>query len=170
VGHHRDSRSQPASRRQKLLDPRPRERYRQLTSEQTLDQWRSRWDRTGDLAMKLPVLRANLRALRDAGVLVAAGTDAGTPGVLSGASLHLELRLMVEAGLTPSEALGAATHGAARALGLSDRGRIAPGQRADLLLLDEDPGRTVSALESLRWVVLDGQPWRVSTLGAGLAP
>lgn len=158
-------------RRQQLLDPQERRRYQDLTSKKMLAEWRSWWDRTGDLAKQLPVLRANLRALAEAGVLIAAGTDAGTPGVLSGVSLHLELRLMVEAGLTPAQALRSATLGAAAALGLAgDRGRIAAGQRADLLLLRESPLDRLSALESLDGVVLAGRAWRVSAPGAGLEP
>ncbi|WP_250562512.1 amidohydrolase family protein [Sphaerisporangium fuscum] len=95
---------------------------------------------------------ASVAALRDAGVDIIAGTDASIPvpshgGVVHGASLHHELQLLVKAGLTPVEALRAATSVPARRFGLSDRGRIAPGARADLLLVDGDP--TIRIDESL---------------------
>ncbi|GAA0931804.1 amidohydrolase family protein [Nonomuraea longicatena] len=80
-----------------------------------------------------------LGELRAAGVEILAGSDAANPGTAHGVSLHVELRQLVEAGLTPAEALTAATAAPARRFGLTDRGRIAPGLRADLLLVDGDP-------------------------------
>jgi imidazolonepropionase-like amidohydrolase len=77
--------------------------------------------------------------LRDAGVPILAGTDAPNTGLAHGASLHGEIALLVEAGLTPVEALVAATSAPADAFRLRDRGRIAPGKRADLLLVEGDP-------------------------------
>jgi imidazolonepropionase-like amidohydrolase len=74
-----------------------------------------------------------------AGVAVLAGTDAPNPGTAHGFSIHQELELLVEAGLSPSAALNAATALPAARFGLADRGRIAPGMRADLLLVDGDP-------------------------------
>jgi imidazolonepropionase-like amidohydrolase len=72
-------------------------------------------------------------------VPVLAGTDSPAPGATYGASLHGEMELLVRAGLTPTQALMAATSAPARAFGLDDRGRIAPGLRADLLLVEGDP-------------------------------
>jgi imidazolonepropionase-like amidohydrolase len=69
-------------------------------------------------------------ALRDPsalGVSVLAGTDAPNPGTARGASMHREVELLVKAGLTPVEALRAATSVPARTFSLTDRGRIAPG-------------------------------------------
>jgi imidazolonepropionase-like amidohydrolase len=80
---------------------------------------------------------AAVRAATTAGVPVLAGTDAVF--ALHGAALHHELELLVDAGLSPAQALGAATAVPARVFGLADRGRIAPGLRADLLLVDGDP-------------------------------
>lgn len=80
-----------------------------------------------------------LAELRDAGVTVLAGSDASNLGTAHGATLHHELRRLVSAGLTPQEALTAATAAPARCFGLTDRGRIAPGLRADLVLIDGDP-------------------------------
>ncbi|MGW6916305.1 amidohydrolase family protein [Kitasatospora sp. NPDC054939] len=86
-----------------------------------------------------------LRALHRAGVPLLAGTDA-TPFVPAhGSGLHRELQLLTEAGLAPEEALAAATAVPAAHFGLTDRGRIAPGLRADLLLVDGDPTRDVAA-------------------------
>jgi hypothetical protein len=77
--------------------------------------------------------------LRAAGATILCGTDAPNPGTAQGASMHDELALLVAAGLEPSEALHAATAAPAAAFGLADRGRIAAGLRADLLLVRGDP-------------------------------
>lgn len=84
-------------------------------------------------------------ALRDAGAPLLAGTDATPFAPLHGESLHRELVLLTEAGLTNEQALAAATSVPARHFGLSDRGRIAPGLRADLVLVDGDPTRDITA-------------------------
>lgn len=86
-----------------------------------------------------------VRQLRAAGVPILAGSDAPNPGTWHGVSLHRELELLVSAGLSPAEALAAATSVPARAFGLKDRGRIAPGLRADLVLVKGDPTADVTA-------------------------
>jgi imidazolonepropionase-like amidohydrolase len=106
---------------------------------------------------------ATVAALHAAGVDVLAGTDASLPvpalgGLAHGASLHHELRLLVAAGLTPSAALRAATALPARRFGLTDRGRVAVGARADLLLVDGDPTVDIDATLNIRAV------WRRGTL------
>lgn len=90
----------------------------------------------------LPQALQNVQALHSAGLVLLAGTDAGNPGTAHGASMHGELALLVRAGLTPAQALSAATAAPARAFGLADRGRIAVGQRADLLLVEATPRAT----------------------------
>jgi imidazolonepropionase-like amidohydrolase len=80
-----------------------------------------------------------LLQLKAAHVPILAGTDAGNPGTAHGVSIHGEMDLLVKAGLTPTEALSAATANAAKAFHLDDRGRIAKGKRADLVLVDGDP-------------------------------
>ncbi|HEX4212168.1 MAG TPA: amidohydrolase family protein [Candidatus Dormibacteraeota bacterium] len=106
-------------------------------------------------------------ALHRSGVTVLAGTDvsagAASPraplvrGLAGhGIALHHELLLLVEAGLTPAEALAAATSHAARCFGLKDRGRVAPGLRADLLLVDGDPTRDIRATWEIAAVWRDG--------------
>jgi imidazolonepropionase-like amidohydrolase len=77
---------------------------------------------------------ATLTAARDAGVTLALGFDSGPPGANA-----RELMRMVDGGLTAAEAIGAATAGSARALGLADRGTIEVGKVADLLVVDGDP-------------------------------
>ena len=98
----------------------------------------------------------NVRALHVAGVDILAGTDAGNPGTAHGASMHGELELLVRAGLTPTEALAAATSVPARRFDLGDRGRIAPGQRADLLMVDGDPTRDILATRAIAQVWKNG--------------
>jgi len=100
--------------------------------------------------------------LRAAGMPILAGTDAnataGAPYAPPfGESLHDELGLLVSAGLSPAEALDAATSVPADRFGLSERGRIAPGLRADLVLLDEDPLVDISATRSIRAVWIAGE-------------
>jgi imidazolonepropionase-like amidohydrolase len=95
----------------------------------------------------------NLKAVFDAGVAVGFGTDSGaTPVRIPGFAEHRELSLMVQAGLTPMEALTIATHHAAAALALSDRGVLLPGKRADLLVLDRDPTEDIDNTRSIRAV------------------
>jgi hypothetical protein len=97
-------------------------------------------------------------ALGRAGVSLMAGTDAPIPGVLPGFSLHEELRLLVAAGLSPQEALRAATANPAAFLGrASEFGRVAVGARADLLLLDADPLRDVAHAARPRGVMVRGR-------------
>jgi hypothetical protein len=78
-------------------------------------------------------------AFKKSKLTVLAGTDAPNPGTAYGASLHQELELLVQSGLTPTEALSAATELPAKVFGLADRGRIAKGLRADLLLVEGNP-------------------------------
>ncbi len=100
--------------------------------------------------------RANILALHAAHVPLLVGTDSGNPGVVYGASVHRELELLVKAGLTPSEALTAATEAPAKAFRLADRGRIAPGLKADLLLVDGDPTVDILATRKIAEVWKDG--------------
>lgn len=83
------------------------------------------------------------------GVPLLAGTDATPFAPLHGESLHRELVLLTEAGLTNEEALAAATSVPARHFGLDDRGRIAPGLRADLVLVDGDPTHDITATSAI---------------------
>ncbi|MDX8034162.1 amidohydrolase family protein [Lentzea sp. BCCO 10_0856] len=102
-----------------------------------------------------------IKVLSDAGVDVLVGTDASLPlpflgGLAHGASVHHELQYLVRAGLTPAQALRAATATTARRFALTDRGRIAEGLRADLLLVDGDPTTTISDTLNTRAVWRSG--------------
>ena len=84
-----------------------------------------------------------LKQLREARVPILAGTDAPNPGTTYGASLHRELVLLVKAGLSPVEALQAATSLPAKIFNLKDRGRIQIGMIADLVLVEGDPTKDI---------------------------
>src|SRR5690606_37792261 len=99
----------------------------------------------------------NAGRLHAAGIPVVAGTDAGMPGTPHGRATRHELELLVRAGMTPLQALHAATAGAAKALGLGDRGVIAPGWRADLVLVEGEPWTDVAALRNVRRVFVAGE-------------
>ena len=114
---------------------------------------------------KTEYLLATVKALFDAGVDILAGSDpsvATVGGMVHGASLHHELQLLVKAGLTPIEALRAATSVPARRFGLNDRGRIVNGARADLLLVKGDPTTNISDTLSIEAVWRQGA--RLSTI------
>jgi imidazolonepropionase-like amidohydrolase len=105
--------------------------------------------------------RASVVVLHQAGVPILAGTDAndsaGTPArVPHGESLHRELELLVDAGLSTLDALRAATALPARYFGLSDRGTTEPGKRADLVLIDGDPLADIRATRSIRRIWCGG--------------
>lgn len=74
----------------------------------------------------------------------------GTDSPIYGAALHRDLELLTLAGLSPREALIAGTSAAADAFGLPDRGRIAPGLRADLLMVDGNPLEDIKATRRIR--------------------
>jgi len=87
--------------------------------------------------------------LKAAHVPILAGTDAPNPGTSHGASLHRELELLVRSGLTPQEALSSATSVPAAIFHLNDRGVLAPGRRADLLLVKGDPTEDIKATRDI---------------------
>jgi imidazolonepropionase-like amidohydrolase len=112
----------------------------------------------------------NLKRLSAAGVAIAAGTDAGNIGTLHAASIFRELRLMVEAGLTPAEVLAAATAGGARVMGReTELGAIAPGRLADLVVLDRDPLADVGNLEAIYRVIKGGHVFTPEELARAAA-
>jgi hypothetical protein len=110
-----------------------------------------------ELEQRVALMQRTVGALHAAGVAVLAGTDAMNPGVVPGASLHAELRLLADAGLGAEGALAAATRGAADALGQPGLGRLVPGAPADALLFAEDPTRDLAALATLEAVVSRGR-------------
>jgi imidazolonepropionase-like amidohydrolase len=110
-----------------------------------------------------------VRALHAAGVPIVAGSDQGVPGH----TLLREIELYVEAGLTPLDAIRAATLVPARVMGLAqERGTVAAGRMADLLIVDGDPLTDVRALRRARYVVRAGALYEPAALrrAAGFAP
>jgi Tol biopolymer transport system component len=97
-----------------------------------------------------------VRELAKAGVPLMSGTDVGYQGI----SLHVELELLVKAGLTPLEAIRTATYAPAQCLGVDHAlGSVEPGKLADLILVDGDPSTDIRSLRRLALVVLAGQPY-----------
>jgi imidazolonepropionase-like amidohydrolase len=95
----------------------------------------------------------NVKTLFDAGVNVGFGTDSGaSPLRIAGFAEHRELKLLTDAGLTPLQAIQTATRNAAALLHLDDRGVIAPGKLADLLVVDGDPSKDITAVDNIESV------------------
>ena len=105
----------------------------------------------------------NMVILQDAGAPVTFGTDAGPAGRFPGYFEHMELALMVGGGLTPTQALLAATSVAASCLGIDDIGTLEPGKWADFIVLDEDPTRDITYTQLIDQVYVAGQPIRTKT-------
>ena len=102
-----------------------------------------------------------VKALHDAGVPIVAGTDEGIPGH----SVHREIELYVEAGLTPMEALQAATIVSARAMKMDgELGTIEAGKRADLVVLNANPLDAIGNIRSVRWTISDGRVYDAPAL------
>jgi len=103
----------------------------------------------------------NCKKIFDAGIKVALGTDSGAmPIRTQGYSEHLEMQLLVEAGLTPLQALSVATKNAADALQQSDEGLIENGRRADLLILNGDPSVDIKNTQNIFSVYKGGRKVR----------
>ncbi|HEU4569310.1 MAG TPA: amidohydrolase family protein [Gemmatimonadales bacterium] len=119
---------------------------------------RARWDARTFTAFRAS--RANedlfVREFRAAGGNVVAGTDAANTMLVPGASLHRELALLVQAGLSPEDALRAATSRAAALLGADSLGTLAAGQVADLVVLDADPRADITNTRKIARVMLNG--------------
>lgn len=110
----------------------------------------------------LATAKRNLKALFDAGVRIAMGTDTGPPARFQGYFEHLELEQMVDAGLTPMQALVAATGDAAACLRLPDVGTLERGKWADFVVLQADPLadiRNTRRMESV-WIAGNRVPGR----------
>lgn len=108
---------------------------------------------TYDVALK------NLKTLQDAGITIAAGTDAGNIGTIHGPSLFREFQLMKEAGLTPVQILQSTTANAAKAFGGdigAKIGAVAPGKLADLVILDSSPLDDIAHASDIHTVIKNG--------------
>lgn len=114
-------------------------------------------DRAPIAAWHAAALALTARA-HDAGVPLLAGTDALDPYIVHGDALHAELALLVRAGLSPMDAIRAATITPARHMGLADRhGSIAPGKAADMVLLTDDPLRDIRNTRRIDTVIAQGR-------------
>jgi imidazolonepropionase-like amidohydrolase len=111
------------------------------------------------MAPMMPVVFENVRMLYESGIPILAGTDLGGPFVVPGVSLHDELRTLVDSvGLSPIDALRAATINPARAFEMSDSlGTVSDGMLADLVLLSSNPLEDIRNTTQISGVVLQGQ-------------
>ncbi|PWT91408.1 MAG: hypothetical protein C5B56_03875 [Proteobacteria bacterium] len=140
----------------------------QLVPRSLLEAWRS--NRANELrnasrqefAVRKALFRRSTELvgkMNAAGVHLMAGTDTAAPFVFPGSSLHEELALLVEAGLTPMQSLEAATRNPAEFLGrLEAQGTISVGKLADLILLDANPLDDIHNTQKIRVVILGGHP------------
>lgn len=130
-----------------LRDPALQEKTRTSKQAQTIKQ-------------ALVQARRNLKRLADAGVTIAMGTDSGGGrGRWQGYFEHTELEMMVEAGLTPMQALVAATGGAARVMQIDkELGTLDAGKWADLVILNEDPLADIRNTQAIDSVWIAGRP------------
>jgi imidazolonepropionase-like amidohydrolase len=114
-----------------------------------------------EFALRTRLMAASLRIvgkMNAAGVPLMAGTDTTAPFVFPGSSLHEELALLVQAGLTPMQALQAATKLPAQFLGkLQTQGTVEGGKFADLVLLDANPLEDIHNTQKIRSVILRGK-------------
>jgi len=97
------------------------------------------------------------KRLHELGARYLAGSGTPAYGIMPGSGLHTELALLQRIGLSPREALAAATSNFAEVYGWRDIGRIEPGRDADILVLDSDPRLAVSALDRISTLIFDGR-------------
>jgi imidazolonepropionase-like amidohydrolase len=103
-------------------------------------------------------MKRNVKKLLDAGVLVAAGTDAPYPGVFQGEALHRELELLVAAGLTPLQAIRLATFNAARIMHAEEEwGSLQAGRAANVVIVAGNPAERISDSRKIETVILNGK-------------
>lgn len=132
--------------------------------------WKKRWLNMTKDAVKTPAAEWNKRRdtirkektlvgkMRRAGIGILAGTDVANPYVFPGFSLHDELAMLVEAGLTPMQALQTATSNPAKFLNMSDSlGTIEKGKLADLILLEANPLENISNTQRINAVMVNGR-------------
>jgi len=114
-------------------------------------------------AEAFPALLNMVKALHDAGVTIIPGTDN-----LAGYMLHHEMELYARAGIAPAEVLRMATLTSAQVVGASDRGVIAPGKLADMVLIDGDPTRDIADIEKIDTVIKGGKVYDPLKIEAAL--
>jgi imidazolonepropionase-like amidohydrolase len=100
----------------------------------------------------------SLKWVRNAGIPVVAGSDTGNFLTFPGVSLHREIELLVDSGLSPMEAISAATANAARLLGTEDKiGTVEKGKLADIIIVDGNPTSNISDIRKVETVIKNGQ-------------
>lgn len=155
-------------------DPRlkyiPRE-VRETWDTSRKDLMDSRTEQDFDLRRRsVKLSSAAVKGMNSAGVPFMAGTDTAAPNVFPGFSLHEDLASLVEAGLTPMQAIQAATVKPAEFLGrTAEHGTIEVGKRADLVLLDANPLDDIHNTQKIHAVILHGRLFERSELDALLA-
>jgi len=107
-----------------------------------------------------------VREFRRAGGAIAAGSDAANQLLIPGYSLHEEMAFLVQAGLTPLEAITAATRRGAQLLRADSLGMLAPGKVADLVVLNDNPTRNIAATRNIALVITRGRVIRPDSLRA----
>lgn len=133
---------------EQLKDPKRQEQIRNSTA----------WKAGQQYKAGLEVAKRNLKALADRGVRIAFGTDTGPPGRFQGFFEHLELEMMVEAGLTPMQAIVSATGDAAKChRRAGEFGTLASGAAADLLILNANPLENIRNMRSIESVWINGK-------------
>ena len=121
-------------------------------------------------ATRWGIMQENIRRLKAAGIRIGIGTDAGIEGVYHGPGTIREIGWLTRLGFTPAEALVAATATSADILGQSgDHGRIAPGQRADLVLIEGKPDERIADLWNVARVFVSGREIALAPLRALVA-
>jgi imidazolonepropionase-like amidohydrolase len=108
-----------------------------------------------------------VREFKRAGGVIAAGSGAAGPLLVPGASLHEELALLVRAGLTPVEAITAATRRGAQLVGADSLGTLTRGHLADLVVLHANPAERITATRQIAWVMVRGRVLYPDSLRAG---
>ena len=104
----------------------------------------------------LEVAMANVKALNDGGVRIAMGTDTGPPARFQGYFEHMEMQMMVDAGMSPIEAIRASTGIAADCMGMGSIGTLEPGKWGDLLVLDANPAEDIANSKTISSVWIAG--------------
>jgi hypothetical protein len=150
--------------RMRLVPPEIRRNWEDLLESGTMQEFQS------ILRPIIPLELENVRLLSEAGIMLLAATDVGVPFQVPGISLHVELERLIEAGLTPLDALQSATVSPAHVLKLADSlGTIEPGKLADLVLLEANPLQDIRNTRKILTVISDGRLHRRADLDELLA-
>jgi imidazolonepropionase-like amidohydrolase len=105
---------------------------------------------------QLPTAKKNLKTLYDGGIPIVFGTDSGVPTRFMGYFEHVEMDMMADAGLSPTQILLSATRDAAKYMGLKDLGTLSPGNYADFLILESNPLDKISNVRTVNKVYVNG--------------